>query len=370
MAVAIARSTDELERLRARWGRIPWEREEAELDYLLLRARTRPEVVAPFGLVVPGDRGAAGRIEEQRLPARFGYRTVVAPKVRVLRIVDGGLVGADALDALRPLLREVDAIAFPPLPVGSELAQAAHDLGGRLRRQPFAPVTERRRLALPESFDEFLASRTRKIRSGIRHDSARLEEAFGEAAHVKVLHRPGDADQLVRDLDHVASATYQRSLGAGFADTLEQRALVRLGLERGWTRAYVLYHGKEPVAYWHCSTYRATLHLLRTGFDPAYARHRPGVYLLMRVLEDAIGDPSLSVVDFGPGEATYKRHFSSESSLERQETVFAPTWRGLRTNALRAPVLGAAQLARRTLDVSELTDQVRTRRRARLRTPR
>jgi len=361
MAVVIARSAEELERLRARWPRIGWEREEAELDYLLVRARTRPEVVAPFALVVGREAGAAGRIEERPLPARLGGRALVAPKARVLRIVEGGLVGVAAVEALRPALRGVDAVAFPPLPVGSELARAVHHFGNPLRRQPFAPVSTRRRLVLPGSFEEFLASRTRKIREGVRYDSARLEEAFAGARHVRVLRRPEDAEQLVGDLDHIGRSSYQRALGAGFSDTLEQRALARLGLERGWIRAYVLYCGKEPVAFWHCATYRGVLVLLRTGFDHDYARHRPGIYLLMRVVEDAIADPSVTVVDFGPGDAPYKRQFSNESHLEREEIVFAPTWRGLRANALRAPVLAAAAVGRRGLDPASLTRRVRLR---------
>src|SRR5581483_3879282 len=303
MAVVIARSAEEFERLRARWPRIGWQREEAELDYLLLRARTQPGVIAPFALVVAREAGVAGRIEERTLPARLGDRTLVAPKARVLRIVEGGVVGVSAVKALRPVLPEVDAVAFPPLPVGSDLARAARELGGLMRRQPLAPASPRRRLVLPATFEEFLASRTRKVRDGVRHDSARLEEAFGGARHVWKLHRPEDLEQLVGALEHVAGKTYQRALGAAFADTLGERALARLGLERGWIRAYVLYCGQEPIAYWHCSTYRGTLHLLRTGFDPSYSRHRPGIYLLIRVLEDAIADPSLTVVDFGAGDA-------------------------------------------------------------------
>ncbi|HZQ04634.1 MAG TPA: GNAT family N-acetyltransferase [Gaiellaceae bacterium] len=370
MAVVIARSAEEFERLRARWPRVAWEREEAEIDWVLLRARTRPGVIAPFALVVGREAGIAGRIEERPLPARLGDRTVVAPRARVLKIVEGGVVGASAVEALRPVLREVDAVAFPPLPVGSELAGAARGLGGVLRRQPLAPASARRRLVLPASFEEFLASRTRKVRDGIRYDSARLEEAFGRARHVRTLHRPEDLEQLVGTLDLVARSTYQRAVGAGFADTLEERALARLGLERGWIRAYVLYCGQDPIAYWQCSTYRGTLFLLRTGFDRSYSRHRPGIYLLMRVLEDAIADPSIGVVDFGAGDAAYKRQLSSESSLEREELVFAPTWRGLRASAVRAPVLAGARLARRAADAARLTDGVRSRWRERVGPPR
>ena len=104
-----------------------------------------------------------------------------------------------------------------------------------------------------------------------------------------------------------------------------------------------------------------------TGFDDRFAGQRIGLYLLMRVIEDAIADPALEVVDFGPGDAAYKQQFSDESHLEREVVVFAPTWRGLRANAVRAPVLGAARLARRALDASRLTDRVRTGWRGRLR---
>jgi len=51
----------------------------------------------------------------------------------------------------------------------------------------------------------------------------------------------------------------------------------------------------------------------------------------MRVIEDACADPSLDVLDFGPGDAAYKRQFSSDSRVERNVVVFAPTFRGRRS---------------------------------------
>ena len=74
--------------------------------------------------------------------------------------------------------------------------------------------------------------------------------------------------------------------------------------------------------------------LLRTGgYDEAYAEHRVGIYLLMRVIEDACADPALRVLDFGPGDAAYKQQFSNESVQERNLVVFAPTFRARRINA-------------------------------------
>jgi CelD/BcsL family acetyltransferase involved in cellulose biosynthesis len=361
----IARSAAELEELRPAWETVPWEREEAELDYLLARVRFRSEAVTPFGLVV-GSEGVAGRIEERPLPVRIGYRTVVAPRLRLLRVVDGGAVGASAVAALRPVLREVDAIVFPPLAVGSELEAAARSLGGPLQRQPFARVAPRRRLVLPESYEAFVASRSANTRWRVRRDERRVPEALG-GLRVEVVRDASRVDELFRDAERVARGTYQRALGTGFADTAEQRELARLGLERGWVRGYLLYRADEPIAFWLCSTYRGTLLIRTTGFDDRYAQHRVGLYLLRRVIEDAIADPTLIAVDFGPGDAAYKQQLSSESRLERQLVVFAPTWRGLRANAVGAPVLGAARLARRALDAAKLTDRVRTGWRARVR---
>jgi CelD/BcsL family acetyltransferase involved in cellulose biosynthesis len=92
-----------------------------------------------------------------------------------------------------------------------------------------------------------------------------------------------------------------------------------------------------------------------------------GVYLLMRVIEDACADPTLHVLDFGPGEAAYKQQFSSESWEERNLAIFAPTFRARRINATRSAVLGAVRLVRVVLDSAELTERLRAGWRRRLR---
>jgi CelD/BcsL family acetyltransferase involved in cellulose biosynthesis len=109
--------------------------------------------------------------------------------------------------------------------------------------------------------------------------------------------------------------------------------------------------------------------LIRTGgYDGAYAEHRVGIHLLMSVIEDAIADPSLRILDFGPGDAAYKQQFSNDndSRQERNLLVFAPTFRAIRINAVRGVILGSARLVRRMLDAAKLTDRVRARWRDRL----
>jgi hypothetical protein len=377
--VQTARTVEEIEELGPALASLPWEREEAELDNFLTRLRARPNVIGPFALVVyrgPDPVSALiGRIESRQLRTNVGYRAVYAPTVRVLQIVDGGLVAADE-GAIPPLVTalgealargEAEAAALPTLEVESPLLAAFSKLGGPLERQRFVPAWTKRRLLVPESFDAFLASRSWETRRGIKKAANRLRAKFGDEMRVEVLREPADLDRLVHDLDQIASRTYHRALGAGFADTPERRERTRIGLEKGRTRAYVLYHGELPIAYWLSSVYRGTMYLQTTGFDDAYGSHRVGVYLLMRLFEDACSDPTIDVIDFGPGDADYKRLYTNDSVRERSLFVFAPTFRARRINVTRTAILALALGARRVLDAMNATNRVRTLWRKRLR---
>jgi hypothetical protein len=371
LRLELARTLEELERLRPAWDELPWQREEAAYAYFVTRLRTRPDVIAPFAAVVwDGDRpvaGLAGRIESRRLQTALGYRVVYAPLVRLLQVVDGGIVYDDSA-ALAPLAGaiedglgsdEVDVVAFPPLELGSELFRTFGTLAGALARQPFIAPWTRRALILPATYDEFLSSLGHRTRKNVRRDARQLESAFAERLTIEVVRDPGHAERLIEDADRVARSTYQRRLGAGFADTPEQRALALVGLEHGWLRGYLLYLDDLPIAYWLCSLYGDGILLKTGGFDEAYAEYRVGIFLLMRVIEDACRDPALRVLDFGPGDTTYKQQFSNQSREERNVVVYAPTFRSYRINATRTAILGPARLARGALDAARLTDRVR-----------
>lgn len=375
--VEVLRSLTEIETRREAWERTPWMRELAEYPYYVASADGEG-VSGPFAVLVRRDgevaAAAVGRIETKRLPAAIGYLRLHSPRLRILQLTAGGVVvrGSEAAGVLGNALRDVlaageaDALAVPALPVDSPEYEALVSLGGPLERQRFVAPWTRRRLVLPATFDEFLASRSKKVRFGIRYDGKRLLEALGDVS-VAVLDRPEQLDQLAHDVDTVARLTYQRALGVGFVDTDEQRRLARIGLEHGWTRAYVLRHDERPIAYWLCSVHRGTMLLRTTGYDPEYAAHRPGIYLLMRAIEHACGDPAVQVVDFGPGRSSYKRHFGSETYQERNLLVFAPTVRGRSVNLVRTAVAGTGRTARWVLDRAGVTDRLKRAWRQRLR---
>jgi Acetyltransferase (GNAT) domain len=286
--------------------------------------------------------------------------------VRALQVVDGGIVGEGGVltalvGALRDALEsgEADVVLLPPLELGSAPEAAFASLGGPLDRQPLIASWTRRLLQLPASFDEYLASRSHKTRKGVRQDERRLATAFGDRLSIETLREPGDLARLVTGADRVAGSAYQRGLGGGFSDTQEQRELARVGLEHGWLAGYLLCLDEAPIAYWLCSLYGGTMLLRTGGFDPAYGEHRPGIHLLMRVIEDACADPALNTLDFGPGDAAYKQQFSNASREERNHVVFAPSFRARRINATRTAILVPARAAKAALDAAGLTRRVR-----------
>lgn len=324
-----------------------WHTEQAEEAYVLAEPG---EAVTRFA----GDAALVGRVATRRLESRVGYLRVYAPMLRVLRLVD---VVGDATAIARDVLRDVDVVTTPALPVDSVEYRSLLPLNG----DPFTPTWERRLLVLPESWDAFLASRSRKIRAGVRYDMKHLEEAID--ARVRVVR--AWSDDLVNTLDSIAQATYQRRLGAGFSR--ERAEVLRVAFEHGWARVYVLDDGVRPIAFWWCAVYRDTIRLNTTGYLPEYARHRPGIYLLMHVIQDAIADPALRVLDFGPGRSDYKRHFSSESYLERNLVLYAPTFRAQRARIVRTVITAATAGARRALDATGATQRMKTAWRRRLR---
>ena len=376
----VARSVEEALALRETWTALPIESPHADLDFYLAVIDEREEVVRPHAVVLLDDGAPsallAARLEHVPLVASVGYREVYRPRVRALMLVPGGVV-APSRPAARELVgsllhslreREADVVVFPSLRHDSELFAEVQDVFRPFRRSHFAEVRTHRRLRLPATFEDFLAARSRKVRSGIRYDAKRLEQRLGDRLRIERLGAPADLDRIFRDIVRIAELTYQKGLGAAFLDTPELRRLTSLSLERGWFRAWVLYDEETPIAFWQGAVYGRTYHSAATGYDPSYGRDRVGIYLLSRVISDLCADPQVDTFDFGFGDADYKRHFSDEAWNESDLVVFAARPRPLAINTTRTAVMGGAYGIRRALDRIGLTDRIKAAWRRRLRT--
>jgi hypothetical protein len=376
----VARSLDEVERLRALWSSVRWYRPDADIEFFRTVCEAWPHVVRPH-VVVARSAGTeamlVARLENMPLTTTFGYKAVYSPRVRALVGVHGGVSDPWDDDACRALVTsldlslrqgEADMAVLPSIRVGSALWLRASSLGGRHRTGRFNAVETHRRLVLPDTFDDFLRSLSRKTRDGVKRYRRKLEREFGSRLSVEVLDDPADLDRVFAVTEPVAAKTYQRGLGVSLEETSEQRAIVSTALRRGWFRLYVVHVDDTAIAFWPGNAYNGTFFIGTPGYDPAYAEYRVGQFVQMRMIEDLCSDPEVGSVDYGFGDAEYKRRFSNESWDEATVTVFAPTVRAVRVNLVRTAVMGGDRAAKRVLDATGLRDRVRRRWRERLTT--
>jgi CelD/BcsL family acetyltransferase involved in cellulose biosynthesis len=372
--VRVARSFEEVEELRPAWELLENGRVTSDIDFMLAYCRHTAGVVRPHVVLVEEDGKpvalAAGRLEDTRLPGRLGFKVVLDTRVRALTIVYGGLLGdASSLPALLSALGEsirherLDVVRFRMLELGSAEHLALTNASPIVRKQRFAPKLRHWRAALPGSLDAFLAGRSRRRRESVRRYSRRLERAYGDDARVEVVRDGAGLEKLFAKSRVIHQETYQHGLGVGFSDENVQRRLAELAADRGWFRGYMLYLRDKPVAFWHGNAYKGSFGVVATGFDPAYAEDRPGTYLLMRAVEDLSASGSAQVLDFGFGDADYKRHFGDGFSEEQDVGAFERRPKTIALSAAHSVLGGATATGRAVAGGTGALTSLRRRRR-------
>jgi len=97
---------------------------------------------------------------------------------------------------------------------------------------------------------------------------------------------------------------------AAFRNNLETWA------RHGWLRGYVLYAADRPLAYAIGYLSERRYQYEQIAYDPEYNRLAPGNHLLLAIVADLVESGVADVLDFGRGDAEYKRSFGSRSYEE------------------------------------------------------
>jgi CelD/BcsL family acetyltransferase involved in cellulose biosynthesis len=333
--VTVARSEEEVEDLRDLWRSVGVTNVDADIDHFLAVVRHSPNVVRPH--VVAIEREGAGpilvvaRMVDQEYPLRVGYRVLARPSARTVVVSFDGVLGARSeqdhalvLDELNRCLREreADVVVFQKVETRSTLSDHIHRSVPSWRQRQ-GPATVRWTAKLPESWEALLAQRSSKSRRQIRYDDAKFARRYAGRTALRRLDLSEHRHRLEADLEEVAGKAYQRGLGVGTDGGPVQQALIRLSLERGWLRVWMLYVDEEPVAFWWGVAYQGVLTIGSPGYDPEFAKDRVGYFVLRRMLEDLCLDEAVTVIDFGHGDADYKERFGTEVTTSSDELLFA-----------------------------------------------
>lgn len=99
-SIKVAKSVEDVEELRGTWQEWQWH-PNADIDFYLTIVNARPEILRPHViLLLSNDQPVAmmiGRIEEKKFEFKIGYKSFYGPKVRLLTIIYGGILGDHSL---------------------------------------------------------------------------------------------------------------------------------------------------------------------------------------------------------------------------------------------------------------------------------
>jgi len=283
-----------------------------------------------------------GRIDLAKLPLRIGYWRLPSPQVRLLTFVIGALRGnespevselllREALDSLRRGEADLGRVEFAR--VGCPLYRSALKLPGFLSRDLHPVVRPILTLELSKRHEEVLKGFSKSLRQELKQKPKRLRAEFGSVV-LKCFERPEELGVMVRDVEHIAAKSYQRSIGVGFRDTDTSRKLLVFQATKGWLRTYVLYLGDRPSAFQVGCLHDGVYYEDDTAYDPEFADYSPGIVLQGEILEDLCGRHTRAI-DFGPGDAEYKRRFGSTCHQHASLYLNPATLRGVAYNAVR-----------------------------------
>lgn len=376
--IDVARSADEMEALRDFWN-LHARHPESTPDFVLMLQSVRPEIVRPHILVArAAGRPVAmmvGRLERADVQVGLGYLNLLRLPIRQLVFPSGGVVGSWSPDATAAMLERLrddlrsgvaDRALMSRLPVGGVLHTAARALAPLLR-DASAPVCEHWLARLPDNFDNFMGRVSRKHRYWLRRTARALEaDCQGDVRH-RVFRTEADVEPFCRAAESIARETYQRGLGRGFTDSPENRRRLALAARAGSFRAYVLFDGDRPIAFWAGECLQGVMHAAWTGYGPAHRKHEVGTLLLLTMVRELIAE-GVQAIDLGAGGARYKERFADQCHHEQDISLYGATPRGLLARGAVAADHALRRAGRRLLDRLGMTDRLKRRWRAGLAT--
>jgi len=184
-------------------------------------------------------------------------------------------------------------------------------------------------LPIGPSWDEYFASLTTKHRSNLRNRFKRLK-ASGPVEMETISSGEALADGLQDGLRLEAAAWKGDAQTAISCDPAVARfysILAERAAERGWTRLHFLRVGEARVAFDYSLSYKNRIHLLKVGYDPAYAPFSPSNLLLCRVLQNAF-EQGVAEYDFLGADAAWKLCWTKQLKRYCWLLIFSGTFKG------------------------------------------
>ncbi|MGJ0428036.1 GNAT family N-acetyltransferase [Methylobacter sp.] len=346
ITVKVASTTAEINALRYFWTRFNYH-PEADVDFVLMLTSVRPEIQRPYILVAYNSDGEpvalmVGRIEKTVTNVRIGYLTLFKIPLTQLVLVRDGYLGECSKSIAKAMVEEIgkalhkggiDRALLCSLPISDTLHDYVRCYFRILQRNHSRKIGEHWRTSLTNDFYAFLGKKSKKRRYWFRRIIKILETQYKGRVGYEVFSELNEVNSFCSAAETVAKTTYQRGLGTGFVDNIENRERLSLAARKGWFRAYMVYIEDKPVAFWVGERVGDVFYLIWTGFNPSYSQYEVGTILFLKMVEDLFAQ-GVREVDYGLGGALYKERFGDLCLQEMDVDVYAPTLKGYIINLI------------------------------------
>jgi hypothetical protein len=343
--IEIITELSEIEGLRKSWTSLNGHRD-SDIDFYLEFLAASKSVLRPHIIVIY--RGTevesmlVGRLENFELKLRLGYLNLPRITARSL-IFMGFLRGQESretctlfLDAIGESFKKKDAdMAILPLRYESELHKAVLQVG-RFGRSVDAPSPSYL-LNIPGNYEALSKQFSQGLRYEIKKKKKKIATDFGDRVRFVCYVDATDVENILPKIEEVAKKTYQRALGVGFNNDNQTRRRLLFLAQKGWMRVYLAYVDEQPCAFAIGTLYSGTYISDFVGHDPEFRDYGFGTVIHNYMLEKLCAEGA-TWLDFGPGDAEYKRRFSNQSLAYTEGYLFASNFRGLRLKCARSAV--------------------------------
>lgn len=364
-------SFQDVERFRIFWQSVR-KHPNSDIDFYLSILCSRNNIIRPHVLVLKHFGKPIslliGRIEHYRFSLNFGYNSLYKSDILALVLIYQGLLGDASETACARFYSEIITFLSSG-DIGLVLMSSLrtdglfYDLVQKRTNSFFRdniPVSNMHwAMSIPHSIDEFYAMRSRKHRYWLRRISKILDKDSHGNICFKTFLKKEEVATLCHDVEEVAKHTYHRGIGAGFIDGKQERDILEYRAEKEALRGYVLYINNDPVAFWIGIQYLNTFYLAYTGYLPQYEKYELGTILFLKLVEDIISCKTIHTIDFGFGDAAYKRRFGDTSWEEISIYLFPHTLKGFTLNAARTCFALTYKLSIRVLERLNLLEKVK-----------
>ena len=167
-------------------------------------------------------------------------------------------------------------------------------------------------LEMPGSFHDWLGKFGAKKRYNLQRQHRLLVEHANGNLVLRRIEHPREVPGFAGDTATVVERSWQGELAtSGVTNAARDPRVLEDLSRRGLLRSYLLAVSGRPCAFVVGYQYGDVYHYAEIGYDREFGRFSPGTVLLYLLLEDLWRHRTPRVVNFGIGDAGYKREFGN-----------------------------------------------------------